>query len=601
MSDRPSDSPPPVPGRLVRAGRGAAPTGWLGWLPGIATLRIYNIEWLRDDLVAGLVLTAVLVPVGIAYAVAAGVPAICGLYETIFGLLAYALFGPSRALVLGPDSSLVALILGVVAPLAGGSVPRAMALAAMMALLSGVLCLAAGLVRLGFVTELLSKPIRYGYMNGIALTVIVSQAPSLLGVTVDGAGIAGETASLVRALAQGRINGVALLLGVGTLASILLFARLKRLPVVLLAVAAATAAVAAFDLAASAAVPVLGPLTQGLPALALPVIAWRDIVPVLLGSFAVALISFADTSVLSRTYAARDGIAVDPNREMFALGISNVIAGLFQGIPVSASASRTPVAAAAGAKTQLAQVFGALIVAALLAFAPGVLANLPTAALAGVVIAAAIGLIEIVDLRRIYRIQRWEFWLSMSCMAAVAVFGAIRGIGLAILIAVIEFLWDGWRPYSAVLGRVDGMRGFHDVTRHPDARVIPGLVLFRWDAPLFFANAELFRDRILDAVAQSPTPVNWLVVGAEPVTSIDVTAADVMAELDKSLETAGIALCFAEMKDPVKDKLKRFGLFATIGERRFFATEGEAVDRYLVAHQMRPLAEREAAPILTER
>jgi MFS superfamily sulfate permease-like transporter len=289
--------------------------------------------------------------------------------------------------------------------------------------------------------------------------------------------------------------------------------------------------------------------------------------------------------VLSRTYAARDGIIVDPNREMFALGMSNVVAGVFQGIPISASASRTPVAAAAGAKTQVAQLVGALSVSALLAFAPRLLTNLPTAALAGVVTASAIALIEVSDLRRIYRIQQWEFWLSISCMAAVAVFGAIPGIGLAIVIAVIEFLWDGWRPHSAVLGRVQGMRGYHDIARHPDARVIPGLVLFRWDAPLFFANAELFRDRVLNAVTQSSTPVKWLVVGAEPVTSIDVTAADVLDELDRRLETAGIVLCFAEMKDPVKDKLKRFGLFARIGEQRFFATEGEAVDIYRSAQR----------------
>jgi len=193
-------------------------------------------------------------------------------------------------------------------------------------------------------------------------------------------------------------------------------------------------------------------------------------------------------------------------------------------------------------------------------------------------------LIEIADLRRIYRIQRWEFWLSMGCLAGVAVLGPIPGIGLAIVIAVIEFLWDGWRPHSAVLGRVDGVKGYHDITRYPHARVVPGLVLFRWDAPLFFANAELFRDRVLDAVAASATPVNWVVVGAEPITSVDVTAADTLDELDSALHAAGIDLCFAEMKDPVKDKLKRFGLFSRLGEENFFATVGEAVSSYIKAH-----------------
>jgi len=229
-------------------------------------------------------------------------------------------------------------------------------------------------------------------------------------------------------------------------------------------------------------------------------------------------------------------------------------------------------------------VVGAIMIALLLVFAPNLLKDLPNTALAAVVIASAIGLIEVSDLRRIYRIQQWEFWLSMVCFAGVAVLGAISGIGLAIVIAVIEFLWDGWRPHSAVLGRVDHIKGYHDIARYPQARLVPGLVLFRWDAPLFFANAELFSKRVLDAVASSPRPVRWLVVAAEPVTSVDVTAADVVRELADNLEGAGIELYFAEMKDPVKDKLRRFGLFARFGEGAFFATIGEAVRAYLAAH-----------------
>jgi MFS superfamily sulfate permease-like transporter len=220
----------------------------------------------------------------------------------------------------------------------------------------------------------------------------------------------------------------------------------------------------------------------------------------------------------------------------------------------------------------------------LLLVAPNLLRHLPAAALAAVVIASAIGLIEVTDLRRIFRIQRWEFWLSIVCFAGVAVLGAIPGIGLAIVIAVIEFLWDGWRPYSAVLGRAEGVKGYHDITRYPDARQIPGLVLFRWDAPLFFANAELFKTRVLDAAAQSPAAVHWLVVAAEPVTSVDVTAADALAELYQTLHEAGIELSFAELKDPVKDKLKRFGLFAQIGKDSFFPTIGSAVSSYLENH-----------------
>ena len=551
------------------------------WLPGLHTLRHYEIAWLRHDVVAGLVLTSVLVPVGIAYAVASGLPGICGLYATIVPLLAYAVFGPSRVLVLGPDSSLVALILAVVLPLAAGDPQRAMALAGMMAVVSGLLCIVAGAARLGFVTELLSKPIRYGYMNGIALTVLVSQLPALFGFSVDADGLLKEIWGFIQGVVAGKTNWTSLMLGTGTLAVILLLKRSKRLPGVLIAVVATTVIVGVMNLATTAGVSVLGSLPQGLPAFAFPSITYRDIVPVLLGGFAVALVSFADTSVLSRAYAARSGTFVDPNQEMVGLGIANLIAGFFRGFPVSASASRTPVAEAAGARTQLAGVVGALAVASLLLMAPNLLRNLPTTTLAAVVIASAIALIEVTDLRRIYRIQRWEFWLSIGCLAGVAVLGAIPGIGLAIVIAVIEFLWDGWRPHSAVLGRVEGVKGYHDITRYPDARLVPGLVLLRWDAPLFFANAELFQNRALDAVAASPTPVRWLVVAAEPVTSVDVTAADMLTELDETLHAAGIELCFAEMKDPVKDKLKRFGIFGRLGEERFFPTVGEAVSGYL--------------------
>ncbi len=356
----------------------------------------------------------------------------------------------------------------------------------------------------------------------------------------------------------------------------------------LVAVAAATAVVAAFDLAARAGISVLGPLPQGLPAARLPLVPVESLVPIVIGGIAVALVAFADTSVLSRTYAARLRTPVDPNQEMVGLGVANIAAGFFQGFPISSSSSRTPVAEAAGARTQLTGVVGALAIALLLVFAPALLQDLPNTALAAIVIASAIGLIEISDLRRIYRIQRWEFWLSMVCFAGVAVFGAIPGIAVAIVIAVIEFLWDGWRPHSAVLGRVDHVQGYHDVTRHPEARLIPGLVLFRWDAPLFFANAELFHERVLDAAANSPTPVRWLVITAEPVTSVDVTAADVLCELDEALHDAGIEMCFAEMKGPVKDKLKRFGLFDRFGEKTFFATIEEAVGAYLAIHPANP-------------
>lgn len=578
MNPADSPSPNPEPGRIVR--KVAANTGWSRWLPGLRTLREYQMAWLRHDILAGLVLTTMLVPVGIAYAVASGVPGIYGLYATIVPLIAYALFGPSRILVLGPDSSLAAVILAVILPLSGGDPQRAVALAAAMAIVSGVVCILAGIARLGFITELLSKPIRYGYMNGIALTVLISQLPKMFGFSIESEGPLTNLWSIATAILDGKSNWVTFAVGAATLAVILLLKGNKRIPGILIAVVGATVAVGVLDLGASAGVSVLGALPQGLPAFAIPWITREDIVPVLIGGCAVALVSFADTSVLSRVYAARTRSYVDPNQEMAGLGFANLAAGFFQGFPISSSSSRTPVAEAAGSKTQLTGIVGALAVALLLVVAPNLLQHLPNAALAAVVIASAIGLIEVADLRRIYRIQRWEFWLSIVCTIGVAVFGAIEGIALAIVLAVIEFLWDGWRPYSAVLGQPDGVKGYHDIQRYPQASLIPGLVLFRWDAPLFFANAELFNDRVLDAVAASPTPVRWLVVAAEPVTSVDVTSADVLAELDETLHAAGIKLCVAEMKDPVKDKLKRFGLFARLGEAAFFPTIDDAVSNY---------------------
>ena len=589
MSQTDPLSPAPEPGRIAHRQSSDSQPGWARWLPGLQTLRQYQLAWLRHDIVAGLVLTTMLVPVGIAYAVASGVPGIYGLYATIVPLLAYALFGPSRILVLGPDSSLAAVILAVVLPLSGGDPQRAIALAGMMALVSGTVCILAGIARLGFITELLSKPIRYGYMNGIAVTVLISQLPKLFGFSIDSDGPLRNLWSITSGVLDGRSNWTTFAVGAATLAVILLLKGNKRVPGILIAVAGATIAVGLLDLGARAGVAVLGSLPQGLPAFALPWITRDDIVPVLIGGCAVALVSFADTSVLSRVYAARTRTYVDPNQEMAGLGFANLAAGFFQGFPISSSSSRTPVAEAAGAKTQLTGVVGALAVAGLLMVAPNLLQDLPSSALAAVVIASAIGLIEVSDLRRIYRIQRWEFWLSIVCTIGVAVLGAIEGIGLAIVIAIIEFLWDAWRPYSAVLGQAAGVKGYHDIQRYPDASLIPGLVLFRWDAPLFFANGELFNDRVLEAVAASPTPVRWLVVAAEPVTSVDVTSADMLAELHETLQAAGITLCMAEMKDPVKDKLKRFGLFDRLGETAFFATIDDAVDSYLA---LAPLDQR---------
>jgi len=560
--------------------------GWKRWLPGLQTFANYKSSWLTSDLSAGLVLTTMLVPVGIAYAEASGVPGIYGLYATIIPLLAYALFGPSRIMVLGPDSSLAAIILAVLMPLSVGDPAKAVALAGMMAIVSGIVCIMAGLLRLGFITELLSKPIRYGYMNGIALTVLISQLPKLFGISIDSSGPIRNLYKIAQSITEGNTNLATLIVGISTLAVIIILKRYKRIPGILLAVTGATLVTGFFHLNQNWGVKILGSLPQGLPSFTLPWINLANMGDVIIGGCAVALVSFADTSVLSRVYAVKTKTYVDPNQELIGLGAANLAAGFFQGFPISSSSSRTPVAEASGARTQLTGVIGAVSVALLLLFGPDLLRNLPNSALAAVVISSAIGLIEIRDLRRIFRIQQWEFWLSIACLSGVAIFGAIPGIGLAIGIAVIEFLWDGWRPHYAVLGRVEGIRGYHDIKRYPEAQLIPGLVLFRWDAPLFFANAAFFQEQILKVISDSPTPVRRIIVAAEPVTSVDITSADMLAELKKILDASQIELHFAEMKDPVKDKLKRFELLQILGTEIFYPTINSAVDNYLEKYKI---------------
>lgn len=421
-------------------------------------------------------------------------------------------------------------------------------------------------------------------MNGIALTVLVSQLPRLFGFSVVGDALLDRAFGFVVGLLNGKTNWIALLIGGGTLLLLAWLRRWPRIPGILIAVGSATFVVEIFNLANTAHLPVVGVLPQGFPSFSIPIVTMDDVTALLPAALAIAVVVFADTSVLSRVYSAKNKAYVDPNQEMIGLGMANISAGLFSGFPISSSSSRTPVAEASGSKTQLTAVFGAAMIVVLLIIGPGLLRSLPTTALAAIVIISAVRLFQISDLPRLYRIQRWEFWLSMAAFAGVALVGPVPGMMIAIGIALAEFIWDGWRPHFAVLGRVDGIKGYHDITRYPQARLVPGLVIFRWDAPLFFANAEHFHMAVLDAIAASPTPVKWLVVMAEPVTSIDITSVDMLIELDETLHKAGIELVFAEMKDPVKDKLKRFQVFSHLGEHFFFHTAGQAVKGYLRAH-----------------
>lgn len=551
------------------------------WVPGLSSLRDYRRAWLGRDVGAGLVLTALLVPAGMGYAEASGLPAITGLYATIGALVAYALFGPSRILVLGPDSALAPLIAAVVlSSKAAGDPERAIALGSILALFTGVLCILAGLAKAGFVTELLSKPVRVGYMNGIGLTIVVTQLPKLFGFASGDPRLATGALGFARHVHAGSTVPIALAIGGACLAVILLGrVAAPRFPAILLAVAGATVAVKALDLRHT--ITVVGAVPRGLPLPAIPTLHGGDLLELLVAAAGIALVSFADTSVVSRTFAARHDYRVDPNRELIALGAANLLAGLLRGFPVSSSATRTPVAESAGSRTQVTGVVSAVALVVLLAAAPWLLEDLPTTALAAVVIAAALRIMDFGALVVFFRVRRSDFVLSVVALLAVALLGVLPGIAVAIAVSLLDVVRRVWRPHDAVLGRATGVKGYHDLARYPGAKQVPGLLLFRWDAPLFFANADTFRARILELVDAATVPVRWVVIAAEPITDVDTTAAEMIEELEKQLQTRRVELAFAEMKDPVKDRLARYGLEREIGGELFFPTLGVAVKAFL--------------------
>ncbi|OZC54883.1 sodium-independent anion transporter [Rhodococcus sp. RS1C4] len=554
--------------------------GIVGRLPGVVTARGYRREWLRSDITAGLVLTALLIPAGMGYAQAAGLPAYAGLYATIVPLLAYAVVGPSKILVLGPDSSLAPLIAAAVIPLAVTDDPSsALALAGILGVLVGVILIAGGYLRLGFVTQLLSKPIRLGYLNAIALIVIVGQLPKVLGFSVDADGVTGQFTEIVRSVLGGDIDPVTAAVGLGCLLVIPAFRRwIPRIPGVLVAVVGAMAAAALLDL--TDRLSMVGELPRGLPLPSFGGVDWGDVVSLIGPAAAIALLAFADTGVLSRTFAARHGEEVNGSTEMKAIGVANVAGGLFGGFPISASGSRTPVAEQNGARTQLTGVVGALAVLAFVLAAPGVTAYLPDAALGAVVIVAATSLIDVSGLVRMWHMSRVEFGLAAAAFLGVALVGVLQGILVAIALSFFAVVARAWQPYRTELVRTSDRPGFHDIDRHPDGERIPGLLLVRFDAPLFFANGDIFDQYIRTAVADAPVPVEWVVVAAEPITGLDTTAVDELVELDQFLEDKGIRLAFAEMKGPIKDRLIRFGVGSRFDGSRFHYTVEAAVDAF---------------------
>jgi high affinity sulfate transporter 1 len=542
----------------------------------VAAARGYRREWLRSDIVAGLVLAAILVPQGMAYAELAGLPAVTGLYTTIACLVGYAIFGPSRVLVLGPDSSVSPLIFAAIAPLVVAKDPgSAIALAGMLALLVGLIEIALGLGKLGFVADLLSSEVQVGYMNGLAITIIVGQLPKLCGFSTDADGFLDELRAWFDHLDD--TKAAALAVGLGVLVVLLVLPRIiPTIPAVLVAVAGATVVSAAFDLAAHG-VATVGTLPQGFPTPSFPWTSFSDVGPLLLAAIGIVLVSLTDTIATASAFAARRGDELQPNQEMIGMGASNIAAGFFQGFAISTSGSRTAVAEQSGAKSQLTGVIGAGLVAVLLLFLNSLLADLPQSALAGVVIAAALSLTNVTALRKYWKVRPSSLLLSLVATLGVIALGVLEGIVVAIFLAVLMFFRRNWWPHGAVLGRTDDSEGWHGVDDLPGAREEPGIVVYRWEAPLFFANAGSFRQQIRRIVKERRP--HWIVLQCEAITDIDVTAAEVLEQLDLELNRDGIHMAFVEMRSRLQELVGQHGLYDTLDRDHFYPT----IDAALVA------------------
>lgn len=552
--------------------------GIIDRIPIAAALRDYDAEQARPDVVAGLVLAAMLVPQGMAYAQLTGLPAITGVYTTIAALLAYAVFGPNRRLVLGPDSSLAPVIAAVILPLAAGDAATAVVLASAMSILAGLICIAAGNLNLGTITELLSKPIRVGYLNGIAVLIFTSQLPKALGFSVDAESTLQLAGSTVEAVLGAEVGGVALMLSAASLAAIVLLNRLSRWrPGVLVAAVGSIAAVGIFDLTARG-VDTVGAVPAGLPPFTLPIVG-LDVVPTLLGgAVAVALVSFADTGALSTATALSAGERVDPDSEIKALGAANVLSGLLQGFATSASSSRTAVAMAVGSRTQVTGLVAAAGVMLLIVAAPGAISSMPAPTLAAIVLSASFALFDLDGWRWLLRVRRSEFLLSLATALAVLTVGVLEGLGVAIALSLMNFVRRAWRPHSTELGKVAGVPGYHDRARHPEAQVTDGLLLLRYDAPLFFANAPDFGRVLQTTLRETERRIDRVVVVGNAITDIDSTGAEILVNVLEDLERQDVTFAFAGLKDPVKDRLRDYGLYERIGDGNFFPNTISAVE-----------------------
>lgn len=557
--------------------------------PGIGALRGYRRGWLRGDLVAGITVAAYLVPQVMAYAEVAGLAPVVGLWTIIASLLVYTVFGSSRQLSVGPESSIALMTAVAIAPLAAGDPGRYAALATALALLVGALCVLGRLGRLGFLADLLSRPVLVGYMAGIAVLMIVGQLGKIGRVPVSGESILAQVRSFGGQI--DRIHPPTLLLAGGVLLILLVAGRTwPRLPVPLIGVLLATAATAVFSLR-DLGIKVIGEIPAGFPAPGFPDVSGADLAALLLPAIGVAIVGYSDNVLTARSYATRNGYRVDVNAELLALGTSNIAAGVVGGFPVSSSASRTSIGDALGSRTQLHSLVALGAVVITLLVGRPVLAMFPAAALGALVIYAALRLVELAEFRRIARFRRSELVLAVATTVAVLLLGVLYGVLAAIALSILDLLGRVARPHDGILGYAHGVAGMHDIDDYPDATRVPGLVVYRYDAPMFFANADDFRHRALAAVVDSPTPVEWFLLNAEANVNVDLTAVDALEELRAELARRGVVFAMARVKQDLREDLDRAGLIAKIGPDRVFPTLPTAVAAYRLAY-----AERHGAP-----
>ena len=516
------------------------------WLPGLAELRHYDPAWLPRDVAAGLSVAAIALPVGIAYAELAGAPAAVGIYAAIFPLVPYALLGSSRQLILGPDAATCIMVAASLAPLAQGDPTRFLALMPVLTLITGALYVLAAIGRLGFFASFLSQPILTGYLNGVAVVIIVGQLPKLLGYPSEAGEVLPRLLELTRRFGQAQPATAAL--GLCVLAGLVALRRYApALPAPLLAIATAIAAVAALDLG-SRGVALTGPVPAGLP---VPAWAWFDAATYrsLVGDAAgILLISFTSGVLTAKSFARRNRYDIDADQELLALGAANLAVGLGQGFPVTGADSRTAVNDAVGGRSQLAGIVAAAAMLLVLLFLTAPLALVPTTALAAVILVSAVGLFDLPGLRRLWRMSRREALLSVATTAGVLLLGVLQGVVLAVALSLFWLLATTMRPKDAVLGRLPGLGGFHSVTDFPQAETLPGLLLYRFNANLLFFNVDYFTLRLRARIRSAASPVSWVIVDLSPVSFVDATAVQRFEELREELAAQGITLGTARAK-----------------------------------------------------